>query len=198
MTIAALLLAAGQSRRFGAADKLLADLNGSPLVIHAARALSDPNIGLRLAVVTSPDVAALLQGEGFATLMLPPGPQSTSIAAGVAALQRQGATRIVIALGDMPLLEPGDIAALLAMPPDQPASARLEDAPCPPAIFPADWFARLTTLTGDRGAGALLRDLPPAAMLAIPAQRLCDVDTPETLRALQTRLRRPANTGSTS
>ena len=186
MTVAALLLAAGQSRRFGAEDKLLADLRGSPLVVHAARALMGAGIDLRLAVVSAQPVADLLRPEGFARLMVPPGPQSASITAGVAELQRLGATRIVIALGDMALLLPDDIRALLALPSDQPGSAWLEDAPSPPAIFPASWFPRLLGLTGDRGAGALLRDLDAASRLAIPAPRLRDVDTPQALSDLAT------------
>ena len=184
MTVAALLLAAGQSCRFGAEDKLLADLNGSPLVVHAARALT--GVDLRLAVVSTQPVADLLRPEGFATLMVPPGPQSASITAGVAELQRLGATRIVIALGDMALLLPDDIRALLALPSDRPGSAWLEDAPSPPAVFPASWFPRLLGLTGDRGAGALLRDLDTASRLAIPARRLRDVDTPQALSDLAT------------
>lgn len=182
MTVAALLLAAGQSRRFGSQDKLLAGFEGLPLVVHAARVLS--GIGLRLGVVSSVPVEGLLQGEGFTTRMIPPGDQSASIGAGVAELQKRGASRIVIALGDMALLRPDDIAALLALPPDQPASAWLEGAPSPPAVFPASWFPRLMALRGDRGAGALLRDPGQGARLAIPAARLRDIDTPEALSAL--------------
>ena len=157
MTVAALLLAAGQSRRFGAQDKLLAKLDGVSLVAHAARALSGAGPDLRLAVVSSAPVADVLRQEGFATLMLPSGPQSASIRAGIAELQHQGASRVVIALGDMALLLASDIRALLALPPDQPASAWLKDAPCPPAVFPARWFPRLMALTGDRGSGPARR-----------------------------------------
>ena len=38
--VAAVLLAAGESRRFGAANKLLADLRGQPLVLHIAARLA--------------------------------------------------------------------------------------------------------------------------------------------------------------
>lgn len=185
MTVAALLLAAGQSRRFGAQDKLLAELDGVPLVAHAARALSGAGPDLRLAVVSSASVADVLRQEGFATLTLPSGPQSASIRAGIAELQWQGASRIVIALGDMALLLASDIRALLALPPEQPASAWLGDAPSPPAVFPASWFPRLMALTGDRGAAALLRGADMASRLMIPAPRLRDVDTPEALAALR-------------
>ncbi len=179
MTVAALLLAAGQSRRFGRQDKLMALRHGLPLVAHAARLLVRPDIVLRFAVVASQPVAEVLRSEGFATLMLPAGqPQSASIAAGIAAVTATGAKRVLIALGDMPHLAPQDIARLLAMPPDRPASAFDEAVPMPPAIFPRDWFPRLAALAGDQGAGMLLRDLPAASRLLVPAQRLRDVDRP--------------------
>lgn len=182
MSLGALLLAAGQSRRFGAQDKLLADLSGAPLVSHAARLLDRPQIAHRIAVVSSDAVAALLGGMGFAVAMQAPGqPQSASLAAGIAALRSRGADRALILLGDMPFLQAGDIAALLALPADRPASAWAQDAPCPPAVFPESWFDRLSGLTGDRGAGALLRDLPPEGRLALPAQHLRDIDRPQDL-----------------
>lgn len=184
MTVAALLLAAGQSLRFGADDKLMARLQGRPLVAHAAQALIRPGIGIRLAVVTAPPIEAVLCQMGFRTLMLPAGlPQSGSLAAGMGALAGLGATRAVIALGDMPFLCPEDIDRLLDMPAASPACADDRGVPMPPAVFPQSWFARLTTLRGDRGAGALLRDLPAVGRVLIPADRLRDVDIPGDLIA---------------
>ena len=40
LRLAALVLAAGQSRRFGAANKLLADLAGMPVLAHILTSLS--------------------------------------------------------------------------------------------------------------------------------------------------------------
>lgn len=184
MTTAVLLLAAGQSRRFGTQDKLLADLHGIPLVVYSARALRQLGVDLRLAVVTSDAVSRLLNREGIPTLMLPQGPQSASITAGVASLRKQGATRILIALGDMPLLRSKDFRKLLDLPADLPACAWSKDAPIPPAVFPSDWFDRLESLTGDKGAGSLLRSLPLASRVTLPSERLIDIDHVEDLRRL--------------
>lgn len=182
MSLGALLLAAGQSRRFGASDKLLADLDGAPLVSHSARALGSPLIGHRVAVVASDKVAQVLHPLGFIVLMQPPGlPQSASLAAGIAELDRLGVGRAIIMLGDMPFVQSDDIVRLLTFPTDQPASAWADDTPTPPAVFPKDWFPRLTALTGDRGAGALLKDIPPEARLMLPPDRLRDIDRPEDL-----------------
>lgn len=182
MSVGAVLLAAGQSRRFGPPDKLLADLAGKPLVWHAAQALLLPAIDHRVAVAASDAVADILIPLGFAVQMLPTGqPQSASLAAGIAALADLGVDRAVVALGDMPFVQSGDIAQLLAFPPDQPACVWAENAPTPPAIFPRSWFPHLTALTGDRGAGTLLRDIPAKARLSLPAGRLRDIDRPEDL-----------------
>ncbi len=182
MTVtAALLLAAGGSQRFGAADKLLADFRGRPLVSHAARALATCPSDLRLAVVRSDEVGAVLRDEGFATLTIPPGPQSASIVAGVRHLIGQGAGRILIALGDMPALQQGDFAQLFARGPEDVAAIWQDGRPSPPAIFPLSWFARLCALTGDQGAGALLRDLPESARITLLPDHLGDIDRPEDL-----------------
>lgn len=182
MIVGALLLAAGQSRRFGAPDKLLADLTGAPLVSHAAQALRVPGIDHRIAVVASEKVADVLRPLGFAIKMLPQNqPQSASLAAGIAALTDHKVDRAIIMLGDMPFVQADDIARLLALPADQPACAWMGNAPTPPAIFPRSWFPQLTALTGDRGAGALLQDIPASARLSLPAGRLRDIDRPEDL-----------------
>ena len=55
----------------------------------------------------------------------------------------------------------------------------------PPACFPAGWLSRLAQLTGDQGAGKLLRDLPPAQLVEASGL-LPDIDTPESLRQLRT------------
>src|SRR5690606_18755490 len=59
--VAAVLLAAGQSTRFGAADKLHADLGGRPLVTHVAATLRQLGFGALIAVC-GPTTAPMLDG----------------------------------------------------------------------------------------------------------------------------------------
>ncbi|RMD92487.1 MAG: nucleotidyltransferase family protein, partial [Alphaproteobacteria bacterium] len=83
MRTVGILLAAGASRRFGDADKLLAEARGRPLVSHAARALADV-LPERVAVVSSAEVGAVL--AGFRLVRIPPGSaQSRALHAGLAA-----------------------------------------------------------------------------------------------------------------
>lgn len=186
MTAAGLLLAAGESRRFGAADKLLAPLDGRPLVTHAAGTLRAAGLAPLIAVVTSDAVAALL--DGFALVRLPPGPaaQSRSLAAGVAEAEAQGAARLLVALGDMPRVTPGLVAAVIARCPEGGAAAAHDGTrPMPPACFDRALFGELEAITGDRGAAPILRALSPDCLVAAPPGTLADIDTAADLAALR-------------
>ena len=46
-----ILVAAGSSRRFGGGDKLLADLNGAPVFVHALRRLTPVVTGKSVIVI---------------------------------------------------------------------------------------------------------------------------------------------------
>lgn len=177
----ALVLAAGGSRRFGAADKLLAELDGQPLVLHSLRRILRDDLAVRVAVTASGRVGDLARGLGIETCEIAPGQQSDSLRAGIARLQARGVTRGLVLLGDMPFLSGADLSQLLATPADRAASAVLEGVPMPPAIFPARLFGALLALGGDRGAGALLRDLPGLIRIGLPPAHLRDIDRPEDL-----------------
>ncbi len=173
--IAAVLLGAGRSRRFGG-DKLAADCAGLPVLTRAARALRAAAPGPCLAVLRHPDHAALLP-EGFETALCA-GQHSDSLRVAVHWAEGLGAPGLLIALADMPFVTPDLHRAVIARLTDLPACAQ---GPMPPAAFPAAWFARLAALGGDRGAGALLAGLPPAQYAPAPAPALRDIDHPADL-----------------
>jgi molybdenum cofactor cytidylyltransferase len=86
----------------------------------------------------------------------------------------------------MPRVTTADLAAVLdrARATGLRAAAAGPDGPLPPACFPDADLPALMALSGDRGAGALLRDLPAAQRVPLPPAHLVDVDTPEGLAAL--------------
>jgi len=53
-----------------------------------------------------------------------------------------------------------------------------------PACFPRDWFEALQGLSGDQGAGKLLRGSTGVRTIAAPAAELADIDQPGDLIAL--------------
>src|SRR5690606_29186560 len=70
---AAVLLAAGLSRRYGAVGKLVADFQGKPLARHAAETLCALPLARRIAVCRAgdDDLAAMLSGLGFTVVRNP-------------------------------------------------------------------------------------------------------------------------------
>ena len=181
-----LVLAAGRSSRFGAADKLLADFRGKPLVAHAADAMRAVALDHRLAVVANPEVGALFGGFEVLTVTAPGAPQSRSLALGARRAKALGAARLLVALSDMPLVDADLLASVLARCTDARPSAAVDGARIsPPACFPAARLDPLARLEGDRGAAALLGDLPGSALVEVRSGMLDDIDTRDDLVRLR-------------
>lgn len=178
--VTGLLLAAGLSRRFGDDDKLLAPLDGVPLVLHAARTMAGLGLPRRIAVVSAPAVAALLRPLGYA--ILPNDRPGDGLGASVAigARHAAGCGGLLVMLGDMPRVSAGHLHRLLATDAPVAASTAGGGAPMPPARFAASLLPRLTTLSGRDGARALLAG---AGLVDADPRELADVDTPAALAA---------------
>ena len=185
MTTGALLLAAGSSQRFGGA-KLMASLNGTPLVVHAARALVDG--GLPTLVVTGAHdagVRAALNGLdlGFTHAKDHALGMAHSLKAGLAAAPAQW-DAVLVMLADMPDLEP-DLLRHLADTPGIAVPVR-NNRRGNPVRWPRTHWPALMTLTGDEGARRLL---PGLAVTEVPAPSdaiFHDIDTQAALAASQT------------
>ncbi|WP_405405262.1 nucleotidyltransferase family protein [Paracoccus sp. Ld10] len=179
MTCCGLLLAAGASRRFGPSDKLLAQVAGMPLVAHAAQAMRDTTLNDRIAVITNAALTPWL--DGFHIVLIEQGQQSDSLRAGLAVAGSPD--RLLIALGDMPDVTASHLTQVIDRSADGlPTCSHDGTAPLPPACFPRDWLARLAQLTGDQGAGRLLRELAPDRYVPAPGM-LRDIDRPDQISA---------------
>jgi molybdenum cofactor cytidylyltransferase len=191
--IAALVLAAGQSRRMGQANKLLAPVDDRPLVAHAVDAMlasrADPVIvvtghqadAVRAALVErpviwahNPDYAAGLSG---------------SLAAGLAALP-EDAEGVVIGLGDMPRITAAQIDRLIAA--FNPLEGRAICVPTVrgkrgnPVLFATRFVPEMRAIGGDVGARHLIGE-HAEEVVEIEFDddgALVDIDTPEALAAL--------------
>lgn len=185
--VAAILLAAGTSQRFGAEDKLLAPLAGEPLALHAARRIVELAPGRRIAVC--PDdhgvLAQQLAAEGFEIVVNahPERGLSQSLSWGIAAAALGPEVAALICLADMPFVSAGHLRNLLTRfdSSTTPAVASSNgDATMPPALFSRALFETLRSGEDDRGGKALLSD---AALVRADAGELLDIDQPGDLPA---------------
>ncbi len=192
MSVAVLILAAGRGSRFGESPKLLALLEGRPLVRHVADAALASRARPVLAVTghRADAIEAALAGLPVATLRNPDHADglSTSLRAGFAALAGEAAA-IVVLLADMPRVTPELVDRLIAA---------WETGGRPPAVVPVAGGRRgnpvllsaalapaVAGLAGDAGAGPLLRGLPGVLEVDVPGDAaLIDVDTPAMLARL--------------
>lgn len=193
--LGAAILAAGQSRRFGGTDKLTARLHGRMLGEHVVRTLGGHGLGMASVICSSDahpcapvwrecgfDVAVNLDAErGMGT--------SVAIAARLAMEAR--CDKLLIALADMPMVPAAFYRALVrsADGPDCIVTSANGDIRMPPAVFGSDHFPALAQLHGDKGARDLLAQ---GETYPCPPEWLVDIDTPETLAALEAGIRSPS------
>lgn len=182
---ALLLLAAGLSRRYGAADKLVATYRGKPLAQHAAETLAALPVMRHLAVCRhgDDDLAQLLSRLGFQLVRNPYSARglASSLALGVAAAGSPDA--LLVCLADMPLVTPGhllDIVARVTPGGIVASTAGPLAPPTPPAAFAREVLPQLLRLEGDTGARHLLQI---AERVIAPAGTLVDFDTPDDFEA---------------
>ncbi|AGT08314.1 nucleotidyltransferase family protein [Paracoccus aminophilus] len=170
------LLAAGASRRFGAADKLLANWQGMALVRVSAQILACAGCDRLAAVVSRPEVGAALP-DGFSTVSIAPGQEmAASFHAALDLAAQIGAKRLLIALGDMPRISPLRLRALLSLP-GRGAVLCADGRRMPPVLLQAKDFAQARALaTGDHGARALLARFTPSELIALPEGEALDID----------------------
>ncbi|MFO1158089.1 MAG: molybdopterin-binding/glycosyltransferase family 2 protein [Reyranellaceae bacterium] len=199
--VAVLVLAAGRSTRMGGPNKMLAEADGEPLVVHAVKAALASQ-AVEVVVVLGhmgDDVRAVIE-KG-----VPPGARlrfvvnldfadglSTSVRAGIAAL---GPTidAAVVQLGDMPGVGAQLLDRLMAA--FSPVEGRSICVPTAggkrgnPVLWARRFFPEIAKLSGDSGAKHLIgehADLVCEVEMSGEAA-ITDIDTPEALAAWRAR-----------
>jgi CTP:molybdopterin cytidylyltransferase MocA/SAM-dependent methyltransferase len=187
--VAAVVLAAGRSSRFGG-QKLLAPIFGRPVLQRvldtlAAAGLSD------VVVVLGTHADAIEAGIDWRSerRIRNPHPEdglSSSLRLGLAAVEHASADALIV-LGDQPTLRAEVIAALRAADGLDPAPAIVpayaDDGGANPVLLRRSGFRLADDLEGDSGLGAVLHDLPGVVHVSIPGG-ISDVDTRGDLAAL--------------
>lgn len=192
--VAAVVLAAGQSRRMGAQNKLVAEVAGKAMVTRVVDALLASSVE-RVIVVTGhePDaIAAALGDRPVERVHNPDFAQgmSTSLAAGIAAIEGQ-ADAALVCLGDMPWIAPEHVQVLIEH--FNPLEGRAICVPVHgkkpgnPVLFARELFSAMKAITGDTGARGVVRDNPDLVhqVPMTDSAVIFDLDTADALATLQ-------------
>jgi molybdenum cofactor cytidylyltransferase len=179
-----LILAAGGGVRFGEEPKLLADLQGRPVLEHAIKAQCAVPELEQVIVVLGAHAAGILARVDFS--------HAEPVICeewreGIAASLRRGvdeladAQRIIVTLGDQPLVSSDVIRRFLDAEPG--TRATYDGRPGHPVVLGPEQVRKIYSLHGDHGARELLGDAP-----TIECGKLCsgrDIDTPDDLEAIR-------------
>ncbi len=196
--IAAIVLAAGQSRRMGNVNKLLVEVDGKPMVKHVLESLAASR-AKPVVVVTGHDYAAVEKVLPKKGVTLTHNPDyasglSSSLRRGLAALpddpEGVPVDGVLVCLGDMPRVAPQVIDRLIAA--FNPTEGRAICVPTwqgkrgNPVLFARRFFPEMQDIAGDTGARALIGEHAEVVCeVAMDDDAvLLDIDTPEALEAL--------------
>jgi molybdenum cofactor cytidylyltransferase len=185
--VAAVVLAAGESRRFGSA-KQLAELDGRTLLEHVLALADAAGLAPIVAVVPVWLTRPAAMDDDRLRWIRNPHPErgmSHSLQLGFEALGGE-VTAAVVLLGDQPTIPPAAIAALLAARGEKPIVATMSGGHlAPPVLIERSHFDVVRQPSGDIGLREVLNDHPEWVAAIAMAEPVADVDTADDLRRLQ-------------
>lgn len=196
--LAALVLAAGGSSRYGRCKQLVV-VNGASLVCRAVAKLAPLLPPERIGVVVGAEWEAVERELAEWRVNIVRNPHwrqglASSLKAGINSLPSECAAALVT-LCDQPLVSSQSLRQLLNLWAAQPrriSAAQFAGAVGAPAIFPRDFYPELLELEGDAGAKSVMARHPERLVaLPIPEAEF-DLDTPADLEKLQRRLATPS------
>jgi molybdenum cofactor cytidylyltransferase len=185
--VAAVILAAGKSRRFGSA-KQLAELDGRTLLEHVLVLADAAGLAPIVAVVPVWLTRPAAMPDDRLRWVRNPHPErgmSHSMQLGFEALN-DDTDAAVILLGDQPTVPPTAIAALLAARGEKPIVATLSAGRLsPPVLIERGHFDVVRQPSGDIGLREVLNAHPEWVAAVELSAAIADVDTADDLRALE-------------
>lgn len=189
----AIILAAGASSRFGS-PKQLADWQDNHLLQHIidiTKIVFDKNIIVVLganvehikSTLNKSDITVVENAEWQTGL-------SSSIRVGIKTLPEHTDAAMIL-LCDQPLIEKTSLKKLKEAwqrQPDKIIASEYHDTVGVPAIFPGNFFSRLESLQGDKGAKQLLISLKDQVHTVLLPEAGIDIDTLEDFEHLKMQL----------
>ena len=189
MRIAAVVLAAGGSRRLGRAKQLVMH-GGETLLERVVRVVREAGVAA-VVVVLGAEYEAIRAAVDLSGVCVARNEDwaegiAGSIHAGLRAVEEMApdADGVLVLTCDQPRLTAEHLRALVEeFDPEGIAASEYAGGAGVPAIFPRAMFAELYALSGDKGARALLKEAERVARVDFPGGEV-DVDTPEDLAGL--------------
>jgi molybdenum cofactor cytidylyltransferase len=185
------LLAAGESRRYGSIKQLV-EIDGQPMVRRVARTVLAQ--GIPVIVVTGAHaerVEAVLDDLPLQIIRHSDWQHGmgSSLAAGIRCVETSfaQASAAILCLADQPLLGAALLQTMLERHKQAPGRLLVTEQhgiSGPPVLFPRDCFAALTVLSGSRGAYALIEQ-EAARVERFATADGDDVDTPQDLQRVR-------------
>ena len=181
-----IIMASGLGTRFGS-NKLMANLDGAPLIAHAIRAC-DGLFAKRVAVTRHRDVAKLCRSLGVEAVMHDEPLRSDTVRLGMQAIN--GCSTVTFVQADQPLISADTLAALHRSAEAHPEPiwrVSFQGTPGAPVLFPAWAFDELRALPPGKGGGFVAKAHAQRVRCVEAASEweLFDVDTVQDLEMLQ-------------
>jgi len=179
--IGGIILGAGESSRFGSENKLLATVDGSPIIGHVATLGVESELD-ELVAVLGHEASAVAKQVDELPLETTYNPryadgQSSSLRCGIEFARESGWDAAVVLLGDMPFVSLETVDRLLDTFRSCDGSIvapRYADRRGNPVLFARAHFEALAAVSGDRGGREILRTAPGTVLV--------DVDDPGVVR----------------
>jgi len=177
------VMASGFATRFKS-NKLLAELDGKPLITHLLDKLKETGIAETVVVTRYSEVAKLAEKTGFRHILHNEPALSDTIRLGVGAMENVDGYMLCVA--DQPYLSSDTISSLSEVfkcTPENIIRIKCGDTPGNPVVFPARFRDELLSLTGENGGRAVIKAHPESLRYFYidDPMELFDIDTAEAL-----------------
>lgn len=187
-SVMAVILASGQSHRFGATNKLLADFQGKPLLSYAVKAVITAGFGTCLASVPRGEATLidLVQKAGVEPLLNehPERGQDYAVSLAVEQAQNRGSEGLMLVLGDMPFVTTSHLLELCSrVCHSHAAVSSAQTIMMPPVLFSRECYPFLLSLAGEGRARDFLRGLDKVVKVPLGDLAARDIDRPEDILA---------------
>ena len=186
--VAAVILAAGQSKRMNGTDKLFLDVNSIPMFEHSFILAKKLNINCCIVVTNNAKIKQKAKEYNFLSVKSPNAQKGMgySVAEGAKALSDK-ITHAVFLNADQPFILADTINHLIenAQKTNKIIVPMTDNRPTSPCVFPKRYFLELSMLEGENGGRVIWnRNINDVLFENVSKNQMIDIDTAEIYNAL--------------